>query len=488
MSASQQITAKDGAFGYTDDILKPPYNMTELKEIAGYSSIMQQCIDAYKRNIIDFGFTVEYKTDITSDDIDPQIKKEAEKEYNKLSEFVRYLSLSDSPEEILGHVIEDREKTGNGYFEVIRDASKNPCEIEYVDAEFIRVSKKSKPTEVEYTITRDGKPDVVKKQRKFRRYVQQIGENKVWFKEFGDPRTMNCETGEFDNGTPFEKQATEIYHLKIGSGAYGKPRWIGNIVNVYGARKAEELNLFYFSNGRHMPAAITVTNGMLDDTSFDAIKNYMNDAKGVENAHKFLLLEAAGTTVETDVHGTEKHIPAKVEIKSLAEMLQQDALFLDYDERTRNKIRSSFRLTPLYVGEAQEFSKATAGTSRQVTEEQVFGPERRLIARALNGLFLGPLGLKHVKVAIKGPELHDASEIATVLSPFITAGAVGANDLRELLGKVLNKKLDLLPEEFNIPLQVMLRQMDTPLATIQKSDDGLMNILKDLRDVLEGLQ
>lgn len=462
--------------------------MSELKKITEYSSIMQQCIDAYKRNIVDFGFTAEYRIDITSDDVDQETKNEAKKEHSKLSEFIRYLSLHSSPEEVMGHVIEDREKTGNGFFEVIRDGSGTPCEIEYADAEFMRATKKTKPTEVEYIITRDGKPETVKKQRKFRRYVQQVGTKKVWFKEFGDPREMNAETGEYNEKVPEDKRATEIYHLKIGSGAYGVPRWIGNIVNVYGARKAEELNLFYFVNGRHMPAAITVTNGMLDDESFKAIQNYMDGAKGVENAHQFLLLEASGTTVETDAHGTEKHIPAKVEIKSLAEMLQQDALFLDYDDKTRSKVRSSFRLTPLYVGEAQEFSRATAGTSRQITEEQVFGPERRMLSRALNNLFLGPLELKHVRLAIKGPELHGADEIATILAPFISAGAVAPNDLRELLSKLLNKKLDMLPEEFNIPLQILLREPSTALANIQKNDDGLLDILKDLRDVLEEMQ
>ena len=486
--ATKQITKED-TFAYTDDIIKPPYPPCELKQIGEYSSIMQQCIDAYKTNIIDFGFDVEYKIDINSEDIDSTVKEAAEKEYTLLGEFVRYLNLDKSPEEILAYVIEDREKTGNGYFEVIRDGENIPREIEYADAEFMRVGKKTDPTEAAYTITRDGVEESIEKQRRFRRYVQQIGEQKVWFKEFGDPRTMNSETGEFSEQTPEDKRATEIYHVKIGSGTYGIPRWIGNIVGVYGARKAEELNLFYFSNGRHIPAAITVSNGTLDDESYNALQSYMNDLQGVENAHKFLLLEAAGTTVETDIHGMEKHVPVKVEIKSLTEMLQKDALFLEYDDRTRQKIRSSFRLTPLYVGEAQEFSRATATEAKRVTEEQVFGPERRVLSRALNAMFLNPLGLKHVKLAIKGPEINDAEEIATVLGPFISAGAVAPNDLRDKLGRILGKKLDLFAEEFNIPLQVMLNQTgsSTTEVEIEKSEGGLVDVLKDLRDVLEDM-
>jgi PBSX family phage portal protein len=485
---------KDDFYQQYGDILAPPYNLKELKMIGEYSSILQQCVDAYKTNIVEFGIEADYKIDVNSDEIKKEIKEQAQSEWTRLDEFIRYLNLDESPEVVIGYALDDREKTGNGYLEIIRDGTGQPVGIEYADTQYMRVCKKTKEIDVEYTILENGQEKKVTRKKRFRKYVQLIDNKKVFFKEYGDPRIMNKETGKFEEWISEDLQATEIFHLKIGSGTYGKPRWIGNLISLYGARKAEELNLTYFTNGRHIPAAITVSNGKLDDESYEALKDYMNDLAGTDNAHKFLLLEAEGITEEKMVNGDEKITPAKVEIKSLAEILQQDALFLEYDERTRQKIRSSFRLPPLYTGESQDFNRATADTARKVTEEQVFQPERKALARALNTLFLEPLGFKYVRIAVKGADFHDPVEIAEVLDPFIQAGGVAPNDLREILSQVLGKRVEPFPEEYNVPLQILLRETNNPLSGligIQKSKDrqtDLINLLKDMRDVLEELQ
>jgi PBSX family phage portal protein len=497
-SETKQIYDDDfvGAYG---DIIEPPFNLKELKLIGEYSSILQQCVDAYKTNIVEFGIEPEYKLDINAEDIDKGVKEAAEKEYTLLDEFTRYLNLDESPEAVIGHMIDDKEKTGNGYLEIIRDGKGDPAGVEYMDAQYMRVCKKTVPEEVDYTILENGQPKKIKRWKRFRKYVQMIDGKKVYFKEYGDPRIMNSTNGKFDDSTPENLRATEIYHFKIGSGTYGKPRWIGTLISLYGARKAEELNLVYFQNGRHIPAAITVSNGKLDDTSYKQLQEYMNNVQGEEGWHKFLLLEAMGTSVE-DGMGEEKVTPAKVEIKSLAEVLQKDALFLEYDEKTRQKIRSSFRLPPLYTGESQDFSRATADTARKVTEEQVFQPQRKGLARALNTLFLEPLGFNYVKLAVRGADFRDPIEIAKALYPIISAGGVTPNDLRPLAGQILGQKLEPFADEYNIPFQMLLKgqeQANDPndpfagMFNIEKSKNkqtDLVNLLKDMRDVLEGLQ
>ncbi|RFA37044.1 phage portal protein [Virgibacillus dokdonensis] len=493
VSPNTQQLYKDDFFNLYGEILPPPFNLKELKMIGEYSSILQQCVDAYKTNIVEFGIEADYKIDINSDEIQKEIKEQAQSEWTRLDEFIRYLNMDESPEVIIGYALDDREKTGNGYLEIIRDGIGRPVGIEYADTQYMRVCKKTVPEEVEYIMLENGQEKKVTRWKRFRKYVQMVDNKKVYFKEYGDPRIMNSATGKFDDSTPENLRATEIYHMKIGSGTYGKPRWIGNLISLYGARKAEELNLTYFTNGRHIPAAITVSNGKLDDTSYEALQDYMNDLTGTENAHKFLLLEAEGITEEKIINGDEKITPAKVEIKSLAEILQQDALFLEYDEKTRQKIRSSFRLPPLYTGESQDFNRATADTARKVTEEQVFQPERKALARALNTLFLEPLRFKYVRLSVKAADFHDPVEIAKVLDPFIQAGGVAPNDLRELLGQVLGQRVEAFPDEYNFPLQVLLQSANNPLAgviDIQKSNEkqmDLIDLLKDMRDVLEGL-
>ncbi|MEM1505933.1 phage portal protein [Domibacillus sp. 8LH] len=495
-SNTKQIYDDPFSTAYNDDIIEPPYNLKELKLIGEYSTILQQCVEAYRVNILGFGFEPTYRFDYNAKDTKEELRTAADAEWVRLEEFLRYLNYDEEVETILGYALEDREKMGNGYVEVLRDALNRPAGMEYIDGQYIRVCKRTVPEEVEYTITENGQPRKIRRWRTFRKYVQMINGKKVYFKEYGDPRLMNLSTGQFDEATPAHLQASEIVHFKLGSGTYGIPRWVGHIVHQYGARKAEELNYMYFKQGRHVPAAVVVENGMLTDEAYTNLREYMNDIEGVENAHKFLVLEAAGLSSEEDT-GEEIVAPVKVQIKSLAEILQQDALFLEYDEKSRDKLRSSFRLPPIYTGESKDYNKATADTARKITEEQVFEPERKTITGKLNTLFLADLDIFYVEISLKGPNFGDPLETAKALSPLVTAGAAVPNDLRDLLGEMLGKELEALPDEYNLPFPVVMNalqqaQQINPLASILKSKEEpgteLLNIMKDLRDVLEELQ
>jgi PBSX family phage portal protein len=470
----------------SDDIIQPPYTIKELKAVAEYSTILNQCVEAYVTNIVKFGIQPRYRSDYNA--ADKKTKEEMTSEWTQLDDFIRHLNFDESAETILGWAIADREKTGTGYIEVLRDTLNKPAGIEYADAEYMRICKRTSPIEVRYNIREKGKITEIKRLRAFRRFVQIKNGEKVWFKEYGDPRILNSKTGKFDENTPEPLRATEIMYFKIGSGTYGIPRWIGHLISLYGARKAEELNYLYFKQGRHTPAAVIIENGQLTQESYDQLQDYMNDIEGVENSHKFLVLEAEGIE-ETNVQGAEKPTSVKVQIKSLAEILQQDALFLEYDTKTRNKLRSAFRLPPLYTGESQEYTKATADTARKVTEEQVFAPNREEVINKINTLFLNDLEIYDVELMLKGPDFSDPLEIAKVLTPFISAGAVAPNDLRDLLGKVLGKTLEEWDDElFNKPLQLILKQAMTNQHkpfTNQENQNELVNVLKQLLEELE---
>ena len=51
-------------------------------------------------------------------------------------------------------------------------------------------------------------------------------------------------------------------------------------------------------------------------------------------------------------------------------------MFENYDERCSERIRSSFRLPPLFIGKVRDFNFATAIAAYQIAESQVFQPER----------------------------------------------------------------------------------------------------------------
>jgi len=477
----------EGSTTLDQDILDPPYENKLLILLCEQSSILQQCIDAYKTNIAGFGLEAQSRVDTTV--LKEAEKNAVEKEVQELSGYLNYINLETPIEEVIEAVEDDLEKTGNGYFEILRSDDGEISTFEHLPSDNMRICKKDKESQ---TIDREVEINgVVKKkssQKTFRRYVQVVGLKKVYFKEYGHPLDLDMKTGEYSDHVDYNDRASEVLHIKIGNDTYGKPRWIGNVISALGARKAEELNFYYFQNGRHLPAAITVSNGMLDQQSKDNLEGYMKNAQGVENAHKFLLLEAMGDTTESNT-GEEKVTPAKVDVKDLAQVIQQDALFLEYDKETRKKIRSSFRLPPIYTGEAEEYNRATSDTAREITEEQVFQPERKKIARRLNSVLLPELGIYKAKLAFKNADFRDPKELAKLIQPFIDGGAASPNDLRPLLGEILGVELDEWDEFYDRPV-VLGRRGDTEVideirsGEIQKSDDKVAHILKDVRDVL----
>ena len=102
-------------FSYEKMTLSPALPYQRIKSMAEYSTILQQCIDAYRTNILGFGFGVEYAFDFNAEDVKPVKKKTAEKEWTRLEEFTKYMNYDESADVILGYVLEDREKTGNGF-------------------------------------------------------------------------------------------------------------------------------------------------------------------------------------------------------------------------------------------------------------------------------------------------------------------------------------------------------------------------------------
>lgn len=468
-----------------NDIIEPPYRIEDLQQIRENSTILGQCIDAYKRNIAGFGHEMKYKQE------DDQETPDMKAEWTLVdTEIIPQFSFEKPFKEILETGIDDKETTGNGYIEVIRNLEGKPAELINMLPQYMRVTRKdNKPQEVTYLV--NGKE--IKRKKVFRRYVQRVGAVDTYFKEFGDPRFLNKETGEFSEISLGEKNATEVIHLKIGNGPYGIPRWVSHVVHMVGARKAEELNLRYFKQGRHIPMAILLKNGILSEDSEAAITDYVSHVEGEDNQHKYLLLQVESAE-EGVVGDTQPNVD--IELKSLADILQNDALFLEYDDKSRQKVQSAFRLPDIYVGYSRDFNRATADAAREITEEQVFEPERNSLEFIINNILLLPYELKHVYVNLRKPEISNTEDLVKMLDVLSKYGGTTFNDLREVAAKVLNKDLEPFEsEEASQPIALVLQAIkkaseQKTTETVQKSGTptDLVMIMKDLRDLLESMQ
>jgi hypothetical protein len=80
-----------------------------------------------------------------------------------------------------------------------------------------------------------------------------------------------------------------------------------------------------------------------------------------------------------------------VQVESFGDSRTGDAMFLKYDERASQRIRESFRLPPLYLGDVAAHNFATSRNAVLMAEAQVFAPERQEEDEQLSGRLLRAL-------------------------------------------------------------------------------------------------
>ncbi len=487
-----------------------PVDMRGLKELVDDSTILPQCIRAYKSNIAGFGISVHYIDDYEEET--PEMKAE----WDLAEKIIELLNMDCMTKEVFENVIRDRETYGISYCEVIRDMKGNVSQLEFIiDTPSIDMTY---PLEPYVDITYYYKGEAITRKRKFRKFRQNVAGKTVYFKEFGDPRIMDKRTGKYlgetDDNIEIDNQANEIIEFRIGSLPYGEVRWIGQVLTVDGNRRAEVLNNAYFRKGRHTPLMILIKGGTLSDEAYDKLQTYMDSIEGENGQHSFLLLET--DTNETTAAFTEQKQP-DVEIKDLASILQKDELFQEYQENGRKKVQSSFLLPDLYVGYTTDFNRATAQTAMEVTEKQVFQPERTSLAWIVNKKLLNAYCFRYVKVQFDDPDITNPDDIQKILNVTERAGGLTPNMAKEYTYEVLGKggcedypgdwgdtplaysktisqrqQQNSEPADQNTTLQTTtktvtegeMKQLDEQILKAAESDAELVPIMKEIRKAL----
>lgn len=421
-------------------VLSPPYNLGVLRSIGETSTILNQCIEAYSQNIVGFGIGVRFTVE------EKDVKESMNSEMKELEGLVKELNLERPAKEVLAEAIRHVEECGNAFIEVNRNGKGEVVGIDTLAPEFVQVSKLNK------VIMPDGSS------RKFRYFLYQDAvddsvhtQNQIWYKSFEDPTPLRIDGNVSKEG---EGTATEVIHLKIGdeSKPYGVPRYIGALINMLGDRKANELNYRYFTEGRHTPLAILLENAQLTEQSEETLKSYANSVGGEASQHKFILLETEKVGPESEAFENSDKDKPSIKLEKLADILQQDALFLEYSSKVVSDVLSSFRLPPVYVGLSKDYNRATVETAKELTEEQVFQPRRNSYEWRLNRLFT-EYGFESVEIYLKSPDFSNTEDVKNILGPAIQARAVAPNDLRPLISKTLNVPLQPFEgDEYNLPI------------------------------------
>ncbi|WP_129596020.1 phage portal protein [Anaerophilus nitritogenes] len=482
-------------FSNLTDIKKPPYSPEKLLSIIDESPDLKQLINAMATNIALFGHGIKYKEDFDYDKADESKKKAADKEWEVLKRLYKYCNPTEDFKKVLEKMLIDRESIGWGTIEVLRNLSGEVVQFEYCRAVNIRIAQSNnKFVEMsQLQMNEEGEYEEVTMHRKFKKFVQLVNGKKVYFKEFGDPRSMDCESGEYGEDILPDNLATELIYFPIHSSYsdYGVPRWIGTLVSALGSRAAEVLNYMYFETGTILPAAIIVDGGQLTESSIDALR----EGKGINNAYKLLLLETAPFEEEDPTVVSENKNKVSTKIEKLADTNNKDGLFQEYQKNNKERIRDSFRLPPIYTGQSTDYTQSTADVARIIAEEQIFTPERDAIASMFNTVINNERGIGLVVMYLKGPQLSNMTELAKALEPFIQAGAVTPNMLIDKLGELLNKSIEPLPDEIgNLPFEIVKQkymqkndegQIENTIEKIEKSELDYIEKLNEMLEVIK---
>lgn len=459
-----------------EKVIEPPFDMLTLSMMSEHSSEFGQCVDAMIVNTDGFGHRLIPRVE-ESFEADSVVKSAVDGEKINLENFFAYVAIEDSFTSFRMKLRSELEHTGNAYFEVVRSKAGDIQTFVHIPSYQMMLGRlESEPILTEMSILKkqkDGSIEAVKMPmyRKFRQYVQSkythtrsltyAGTPKiVWFKQFGDPRIFDKSTGELaGENLSIEERATELVHFKVYSPRtpYGIPRYIGNLLSIFGDRASEEINFTTFKNNNIPSMAIAVSGGQLTSATIQRIQEFSeSQIQSSDNMSKFMILEgrpAMSTMGEEDN-------TVKIDIKPLTKEQHKDALFQKYSDNNHDKIRRVWRLPPIFVGRTQDYTRATSESSRRVADEQIFAPLRNEFDEWINRILFPEMGVVYHKYKSNTPNTTDNVELVNILARAEKTGGMTPRIARLMLQDIFGQELPPLPDDFpaNVPFSLTMAE------------------------------
>lgn len=455
-------------------IVEPPFDLLQLAMLPENNTELGPCVSAMEVNIEGFGHRLVSRIKI--EDAPEKLCAEIEQERLRLENFFLYASAEDSFVMFRRKLRIDLETTGNAEFEIIRNVAGEIQGFNHLPSYQMHLGREDRdPIKVEiptYELLVGGAVKIVKTSvwKRFRRYIQTRlttrrnlsvtgGLETRWFKEFGDPRIYDNRTGDLltdennrlvDGGAPIpeDQRANEIVHMKLycPRSPYGLPRTVGNFLSIFGDRAGEEINYTTIRNNNIPSVVFMVSGGQLTDASVDRLSEFMqSQIQGSDNFSKFIIVEAESPDMEGD-QGSPGQV--KLDVKPLTQAQHKDALFQEYSRNNREKIRRSFRLPPILVGQSEAYNRATSEVSRRVADEQVFAPERDEFDQLINRRIFPAMGIRYHRFKSNSPNTTDNTELVRILAGAEKTGGMTPRIARQMLEDILGIELPAFPDDF----------------------------------------
>lgn len=447
------------------DIVEPPFDLLTLATLPEYNTELTPVIETYETNIDGFGHLLVPRIDTAKLPEGDPLHAKVRHEFVELTNFFNYANMRDSFTELRRKTRFDRETTGNAYLEVIRNAAGEIQGLEHIPSYQVRLTSiEPDPVKVKVPVLLlqdDGsfQLDDVDTWQRFRKFVQarltpfrgmnaRGGYKMRYFKEFGDPRTYDNETGKLVPpskiaGMKDWRKANELIHFRIYSprSPYGVPRFIGNLLSIFGARASEEINYVTLRNNNIPSMMVLVSNGQLTQGTIDRMNSFVeSEIQGSDNYSKFLIVEAEGDEEGEDAGNV------KIDVKPLTSSQLKDAMFQQYGKNNAANVRRAFRVPPIFVGGTDDYTRSTADTSRRLADEQVFAPERDEFDGFMNRRFLPAMGVIYHRFKSNSPNTTDNTELVQILSGAEKTGGMTPRIARLVIRDILGIELPPFPE------------------------------------------
>lgn len=485
-----------------DVIVNPPYDLRTLAMLKDNSTELGQNIRAMVTNTVGFGWTLRELP--MPEETRRKFESEIIAERLRLSAMLRTVHPRLSLTMLRKQAQEDRHSTGNGYLELISNPRGDLVGINHAHSHSVRLTRRDVvPTKVSVSRVR---PDLgytleeIDFHYRFRRFVQvrnafsatgsgTVGRKAVWFKEAGDPRQMDWRTGTYaDPGKsiPMRYRATELIHFKIYNPVtpYGVPVWIGNLFSLFGSRAAEEINFNTLSRNNVPSMFVIVENGALTESSIQRLQEFVEaQISTAQNYSKFILLE--GESLE---EGSPNPESFRIKVEPLTNIQKDDQLFQNYDNNNRDKVRQSFRLPPLFVGRSDLYNRATADTSRDIADEQVFAPERGDDDHLINRFVLSRWDARFHQFRSNHPNITDDIELIRMMTFAEKSGGMTPRRADRIVRDIFGDDIGPLPDGIDLDRPFSLQFAEAQASGRAAGGAGGARSPGDItKDVVSGL-
>jgi len=437
------------------DVIEPildPYS--DVISIVENNEVLPQCISARVVGTLGYGFTLQEKT--MEEDFREANETLINEEKDKFDSFLNNCNeFDENIQLIMTKVQRDLKTFGYAAIEVVRNGNSNLAEhdiksIYHVPLIDFRVGKLTK----EYISFEDTKIidfEIVRdiRRKKFRFFIitaTQFTREPIYFKEFNDPRVIDCRTGEEKEGILPDNWATEIIFFEQQNPQdhiYPKPEWYGALASVLGMRKAQLANLNYLDYG-HLENSLLMVSGRLSTESLDNIKRELLMNRGINSLGKMIVVE---------VDSIEGNAPIP-KIEKLTDNLLKDGAFMAFKEECRNDILSAMRVPAILAAQSKDYNKATSQQAMEMFEKNVCSADRYYLEWKLKTTLFDAMGMRFHEFKFNSPNLTDWLSVAKMVELFNKIGAMTPNEGRKVWNLAMNRDMELIEEEWgNMPFK-----------------------------------